>query len=649
MTGRSSSLATAVAAVSVIAAACLALWPGSAWPQFAPPPPNLPVAPADPVVDGTRFVEWVRLASRETVSPATAEAGDIGKRWTAPDGREVQLVVKRPRARTDAPVVTMAAVGPEEDARPAFDAAIAEVRARGAGRLVIPRGLYRFKSIARLGTGHALIENLADLTIDGRGATFLFALNQPGLFITQARRVAVLGLTLDSALHITSAATVVARNGQNLLVIDRDFPVGEKDPVHYISEYDIDAGKWLQGGQTLILDPGSTKTPAVFLGEQTYTSAAFQRLRPGTRALVYHYWYGSPSIRLHGVPGAAQNEDIVFDGLTIHTSPGFGIFAYGMRRGLAVINSTIAPRPGDRLPISTTYDAIHIIGGSGDVQIAGNRIAQHGDDAINLDSAVNPVVSVSADGRTLRLGKHSRLLAQDDEMAFFDRTGRHLGVARISARPKPLENGDHEVLLDHAVPGVAAHSVGRSLSLLSSRFDVSGNTIEDCGCHALVAQVPNGLIENNTMRNLAGNAIRLRADVGYWGEGVGAFNVAVRRNTIVNSGIDRAAMAPWSAITVYGGAQGGAAVFPVNGNIQIADNVVRGAQQGCITVSAAVGVQVLRNQCEETNAAERGQPSITVLNSADVVLRGNRRTGAGTGPQRVLASPGQPITPQADY
>lgn len=625
-----------------------ALLPAVASAQFDPLPKGMQVAPANPAIDGPRFLEWSALATSVTASPAKAESGDISKRWKAPDGREIQLVVKRPRPRPGAPTVTMIKVAESEDARPAFDAAMAEVRAKQAGRLVIPKGIYHFRSLAKPGTGHAQIEDVSDLTIDGRGATFVFSLNQPGIMVTHSQRVAVIGLTMDSALHIVSAATVTEKDGQNLLVIDPDFPVTDRDPVVYVSEYDIANGKWLQGGQTLILDPGSTKFPPTYMGAQTYLSPAFKALKTGTRALVYHYWYGSASFRINDAPGPKQTEDIVIDSMIFHTSPGFAIYAYGMRRGLAIVNSTIAAKPGSKLPISATYDAIHVTGGAGDIQITGTRIANQGDDAINLEAAVSPVISLSDDGRTLRLGKHSRLIANGDQLAFFDRTGRYLGKASVSGNPKSL-GADNEIVIDQKVPGVEALSVVRDASNISSRFDVSNNIMEDCGCHALVAQVPNGLAENNTMSNLAGNAIRLLTDVGYWNEGVGAFNVIVRGNKITNSGVDRARMAPWAAITAYGGAIGGAAVFPVNKDLQITDNIITNAKQGCISISSSVKVLVARNQCDSTNIAEPGQPSINVQNASDVTLEGNRRSGSTTGGQRVKAAADAPIAQQANY
>src|SRR5205807_1104866 len=99
--------------------------------------------------------------------------------------------------------------------------------------------------------------------------------------------------------------------------------------------------------------------------------------------------------------------------------------------------------------------------------------------------------------------------------------------------------------------GVEPQTVVRDLALIGSRFYVADNTIEECHCHAMLVQLPNGLIERNVMRNLTANALRLLTDVGSWNEGVGAINVIVRQNTIINSGIDGARMVPWAAISVY--------------------------------------------------------------------------------------------------
>lgn len=93
------------------------------------------------------FESWLENVKSGTISPAVAEPGDNQERWVAPDGRMVQLVVKTPRPLATAPTVTLPPVPAGADARPYFDRAIEKARSAKAGRLVIPKGTYLFKSL----------------------------------------------------------------------------------------------------------------------------------------------------------------------------------------------------------------------------------------------------------------------------------------------------------------------------------------------------------------------------------------------------------------------------------------------------------------------------------------------------------------------
>ncbi|NML17778.1 right-handed parallel beta-helix repeat-containing protein [Azohydromonas caseinilytica] len=594
------------------------------------------------------FETWSTLASAESVSPARAAEGDFVRQWRGPDGREIRLVVKRPRPAADAPVVRLPPVPDGEDAQPYFQRALAEVRERKAGRLLIPRGTYVFKSLAEKNApGHLLLRDLSDLSIEGDGATLVFTRDLHGLFLQRARRVRLSGVTLDYALRTVSVARAERRDGENVLVIDPRYLVTGADAVRYVSEYDAAAQRWVPGGKRVLLPPGHADS-ARYLGEQAWASPAFKTLQPGQRYTVFHHWYGGQAIRIEDVPGPQQSEDIVIEGVTIHSAPGMGILAYGLRRGLAIVDSRIEPRADGSSPVSTSYDAIHVQLGGGDVLIAGNRIRRQGDDGINLNNPVSPVVRSEDGGRALVLGAYSRFIRQGDMLAFFDGQGQLSEQVRVGEAPKPLGGLDHRVVLERPVD-VASGSTVRDLALLSARFDVSGNTIEDCHCHGLLAQWPNGRIEGNTFRHLRANAIRLLTDVGQWKEGIGAFNVSVRGNEFTDIGLDTAPLLPWGAITVYGGARGGRlATEPVNRHIEIVDNRIRGAEQGCVTVASARDVRVEGNRCEATNRQSPGKPSLQVLQAGEVVLRGNRREGKSSGGLRV-ESTAAGVSAQVDY
>jgi hypothetical protein len=205
-------------------------------------------------------------------------------------------------------------------------------------------------------------------------------------------------------------------------------------------------------------------------------------------------------------------------------------------------------------------------------------------------------------------------------------------------------------LLERAVPGADARSVARNIALISSRFFVAGNTIERCHCHGLLVQLPNGVVERNTFRRLAYNAIRLLTDIGAWNEGVGAFNVAVRNNVISGTGIDTSLPMPWAAISAYGGVRGGVvASEPVNQDIEISGNTVTDAQQGCITVASSRSVSVKGNTCNRTNLRKPGQASINVFKAEGVALDKNTRSGPTTGGSDTPAGSEARIKAQGDY
>lgn len=589
-------------------------------------------APAEPLgTTDARFLQWAATASAASSSPANVEPGDYARQWSAPDGRRIALVVKVPHPRADAPSVQLPNVPAGADARPYFEKALVRVRAQRAGRFVIPPGTYTFKSLASAGLGHLILKDLADLDIEGTGATLLFTQNQPGITINRSKRLRISGLTLDYTLRTSSLGVVVDGHGTNTLIIDPKYPVGVDDAVHFVSEYDVARNQWVQGGKRAIMPPESA-SPAVRVGEQAYRSATFEHIEAGRNYVVFHHWYGGAAIRIDDTPGPHQSEDIVIDTATVHSAPGMGILVYGLKRGLAVVNSRILPRPDGSSPVSAEYDAIHVQLGGGDILIDGNHIVGQGDDGINLSNPVHPIVTIADNGRTVVLSKYSRHIRAGDSLAFFDEIGSYLGQARVAGRPTALGGLNNQIVLDRAIPGLTSNSVVRDIALISSRFDVSNNIVEACNCHGVLVQLPNGRVAGNTFRNLRANAIRLLTDVGTWKEGVGAFNVIVSRNIIENSGIDDSLSLPWAAITAYGAGRGNVvSAAPVNRDLIISGNTITGAMQGCITIASSRNVEVSDNACNSTNLQHPSRESLNVLKSEGVVVTRNTRTGRATG------------------
>jgi hypothetical protein len=575
------------------------------------------------------FQKWVALATAYPTSPVVAEAGDQSITWVAPNKQDVHIVVKIPHPSKSAPTITLDNVPSGVDARPYFETALARVKAQKAGQLVIPRGTYTFSSLNSDKLGHLVIRDLSDVTIDGGGSTFVFTQNSPGIYLTSNRRLKLTRLKIEYSLRMASLGQIRATPAGNQLVIDPQYPVTASDAITYLTEYDTATKNWVKPPQRVIITPGSS-TPAVFIGGQTFTSASFKQVTPGKTFVAFHQWYGGVAIEVSDIAGTTTSQDLTLDDITIRSGPGMGILAYGMERGLAIINSTIAPKVDPLSLISTEYDAIHILIAGGDVIIADNKISGQGDDGINFSAAMHPVVSSSSNGIDVVLSAYSRFIRTGDTLAFFNASGDFIGKSEVASM-KSLGGINNAITLTDAITGLTSTSVARDLRLSNSRYAIQRNTISNCHCHGVLLEAPYGLVTDNTISGIAYNAIRLVTFVGSFNEGLGAFDVDVSGNTIADTGPDSSMKLPWGAITAYGVTPNNVvATFPVNGDITISKNRISDVAQGCITVLSSRRATIGENTCDGSNSTN-ANPAISVADASSVVIKENRLTGTFAG------------------
>jgi hypothetical protein len=568
---------------------------------------------------------WAEMASVQTVSPATPTSIDSVRHWQAPDGREIQLVVKSPQPLKPL-TVTMGTVGPGADAGPALRAAVASAQSQKASILSIPKGTYYFPNLDSSGNGHVFLQNLSDLVIEGNGSTFVFKNNSHGIFLTTSRRVKFQDLNLQYSLHMVSLGTIQKNGNQNVLVIDSQYPVTAADGIGHIAEYDPSTRLFIPGGLR-VYQPVQLQ----FAGNQTYTSSSFSDNNlVGRTFMVFHHYYGGNAFLIQDAPGPLQTEDITLNNVTVLSGPGMGIVAYGIKRGLNIENSQIMPAPKNL--VSTEYDGMHIAVSGGDVEIVNNLITAQGDDGLNLNSPVHPVVSVSTDGKALTLGARSRFISVGDTLGFFNLNDSFLGSSTVLST-KSLGGQNYQITIGQAIPGLDTQSFARDTTFTDSRVAVIGNVIQNCQCHGILAQTPNALIQQNVIQNTADGGIELLTNTGAFQEGTGAINVAVKGNWLIATGYDNSLPIPWSAISAYGAITAGLTSTYVNHDIEVSGNNVSSPfEEGCITIASSQNVAVINNNCHWTNYGQPlNTPSIDILNSNTVTVLGNLRSGTTTG------------------
>ena len=222
-----------------------------------------------------------------------------------------------------------------------------------------------------------------------------------------------------------------------------------------------------------------------------------------------------------------------------------------------------------------------------------------GDDSINLNFPVHKVIAIDTTNNIVTLSNSSRFVNNGDQLAFFDGVGQFLGVAQVISKTVGDGIGNYMTSVDAIPPNVAVNSYVKNVNFLNSRFFVDSNVIQNTNGHGILAQIPNGLISNNAFYNLDRNAIRLLSSIGDWNEGVGAFNVAIRGNTVLNGGVDfDGSNIPWSAITAYGqGSDGNLSGYIMNQDIEISGNSLLGLSQGCLGVALSQNVSIFNNVC----------------------------------------------------
>lgn len=538
------------------------------------------------------FDAWRQLVTANAISPVAPAPGDLALDWMGANGRQVSLVVKAPASQ--GPVVTVASIGDGQDARPAFRAALDRARQIGAHRIVVPQGRYVFRTTEPGDKGHLWIHDLQDVTLDGQGSTLVFANPGTGLNISAVTRLKLTHLTLDYGIATWATGKISTTNGAPSLSLESG-PPGGSSKIYQVSGFDPTTRTWPSNGSRLFF--GRKNPELALVGANRRTAPQFRNVAGDQNVAVKLHFYEGAAINVYdGLAG--PSSDLIFDDVHVLSATGMGFKVKMRGRGLAIVNSSIAPDPNGSRLFSTEYDAIHVAATGGDVLIRNNRIRGQGDDALNLRSPIYALAQGAAGSSSVTLSDTAQTIAPGDTLAFFDGDGEYLFQAVVRSRSATV--ADNVTLgLDRPVPQGGGARYARDMALTSSRYAVVDNDISNCECHGVLAQVPNGLIRDNRFTNLRFNAIRLLTSLEPWREGAGAFNVVVEQNTISHTGPDTSLPVPWGAISVYGLKGSALLSNPVNGDIIIRDNTLSNIAQDCFMVASSRGVTVTGNRCDQ--------------------------------------------------
>lgn len=546
---------------------------------------------ATSVSDGAAFDEWRAIAQREAISPVEPGPGDLVEQRTGANGRPIRVVVLAPRPPAAAGTVSVKPPPQGADAAPMLAEALQKARRLGAHRLALAPGVYRLASRTRVVDADAalVLRDLQDFTIEGAGATLLVASVGNGLVISNCQRLRLSGVTIDYDTPTSGSGVVVEKNGQKVIRLDPGAAAGEKLHQVIVRSEEVDR-RYFFGRKGVDLQ----KT-----GDELSAGSALDKLPAGAPVLLKFHHYQGAAIQVRDGNHLHASSDLIFDRVVIHASTGAGVDIERMGRGLALVKLQIRARPNGP-PLSVEFDGVHVTSFGGDLILRDSLIRDQGDDAINLSTVVHRVESATPGSDELVLSHRTDVIAVGDTLAFFDLSGGYLSQARVRAfLPSPQHR---RVKLDRPAPPLAL-AYARNLDLLGRRYVIAGNRIGPCQCHGILAQTPNGVIENNVMKGLRFNAVRLLTSLKPWKEGAGAFNIAVLNNEIRDTGGDRNKRVPHAAISVYMQNETYLTAAPVGGDVAIRGNLLDNVAQGCIHADGVRNLSVRDNRCSSRSGA----------------------------------------------
>jgi hypothetical protein len=546
---------------------------------------------ATSVADGAAFDDWRAVAQSDSISPVKPGPGDLVEQRTGANGRPIRVVVLAPRPPAGAGAVFVKPPPPGADASALLTQALQKARRSGAHRLVLAPGVYRLASRSRVVDADAalVLRDLQDFTIEGPGATLLVASSGNGLVISNCQRLRLRGVTIDYDTPTSGSGVVVEKAGHKVIRLDPRVAAGDKLHQVIVRSQDVDR-RYFFGRKGVALQRS---------GGELSAGAAFDKLPAGAPVLLKYHHYQGAAIQVRDANHRHASSDLIFDRVVIHASTGAGFDIERKGRGLALLNVEIRARP-DGPPLSVEYDGVHLTSFAGDLIVRDSLIRDQGDDAINLSTVVHRVESAPPGSDEIVLSHRTDVIAVGDTLAFFDLSGGYVSQARVRGfLPSPQHA---RVKLDRPAPPLAL-AYARNLDLLGRRYVIAGNRIGPCQCHGILAQTPNGVIEDNVLRGLRFNAIRVLTSLKPWKEGAGPFNIAVVNNQIRDTGGDRNRTVPHAAISVY--VQNGTylTTSPVGADVVIKGNLITNVAQGCIHAEGVRNLEVGGNRCTSRSGA----------------------------------------------
>jgi len=519
-----------------------------------------------------------------------------------------------------------------------------EKSAKGPVILIVPPGTYDFypqdasRRIAYTSnctegnsSGEKVIAidftGINDLTISGKGATFMMRGKMTMLVAEQCKNLTIEGITFDFKRPTMSEITCLEKGD--------GFWIGQ---VHQDSDYKIENNRitWVGEGWTLHhnmtqhYDPTNQTTWRG--GDPTGKATSIEDL--GDRKLKFLVPDGSLKNAVKGRTYQMRNttrdacamwfnhcKTVSLRDVTVRFIHGFGILGQ-FSENFLLKNLTAAPDPKRGRTNVSAADIIHFSGCKGMIQIEDSTLTAAHDDALNIHGTHLKIVEMPAKNQArLRFGQPQSWGFQayfpGDEIEFVDReTLLPHGKAKVTQVEMLKDPREQLVTFDSPIPQeVEKNDVIENVTWTPS--------VKLLNCR--VAQIPTRgillttrrpiLIEGNTFERTRMPAILCEDDANGWFESGPLHKLTIRNNTFDHSGTPAISMHPMNR--KHAG--------PVHKNITIENNRFLMDRPHAIALKSCDNVKINKNTFSLQNPKEKTATQlVSQHDSTNVTIEGNQ-------------------------
>ncbi len=535
--------------------------------------------------------------------------------------------------------------------------ALAACRAKGAKRLVFPKGQYHFlpdhadEAYLFVSNNDEGLKRMAfplfgfeDLTIDGQGSEFIFHGFLNPFVVQDASKITFENFSVDFDRTFHSEGVILAVDNEGMNVrFSEQFPYkvskglltfvaheNENGPLTSVSKGDIYGSGHLLEFDTAKRETAFMAKDYFFNGTLSYPAKdlggrVVRLMIPKLAGKIGNTMVFGPNHRNY--PGfiITRSSDVSFENITLHHSGGMGILGQ-LSHNIRVNNCKVTPSHGRML--STTADATHFVNCTGYIRLTNNLFENQKDDATNIHGIYVQVAEILAPNEILVQLKHRQqhgfdFLSPKVEVEFV--RGKSMitfGTATVTKAVR--ENKEFtRVTFDKPLPKELV--VGDALAALRDypEVTIAGNTIRNNRARGMLLNCRGKTVVENNYFHTPGAAILFEGDSFFWFEQGGVRDCVIRNNVFENC-----LFGVWgkAVIDVKAGIREDKDKSRYNRNILIENNTFKAFDDYTLLLAYCVdGLTWRNNKVEKTTAyPASGTPSkrFDISYSDNVVIDG---------------------------